>query len=264
MVWARLRQPLASGPGRPLCQGGPDPEAPRGRTGGIRRRRQLPAGHAAGAGDGPRGREEPLHPGRALPRLLAGNFTELESVLAEHLGLEASERRLVAVMREPCRPRLGIRARPARRGGHHHRRPHPGHARVETLERGGPRRQHGRARPDPGLLDVAWSKLAELLTTHIEAIGRGGRLVPLSASPASSRRGSTSLVSLDCTREELWPGAVARLRQHLRRDERPPDPEQIACPYPGMVAYGRDQAESSSAGPARSPTSAGGSRSRAW
>ena len=45
------------------------------------------------------------------PAYLAGNFTELESVLAEHLGLEASQRRLVAVMREPCRPRLGIRAR---------------------------------------------------------------------------------------------------------------------------------------------------------
>ena len=45
------------------------------------------------------------------PAYLAGNFTELESVLAEHLGLEASQRRLLAVMREPCRPRLGIRAR---------------------------------------------------------------------------------------------------------------------------------------------------------
>jgi hypothetical protein len=45
------------------------------------------------------------------PAYLESNFTELESVLAEHLGLEASERRLVAVLREPCRPRLGIRAR---------------------------------------------------------------------------------------------------------------------------------------------------------
>jgi hypothetical protein len=45
------------------------------------------------------------------PAYLASNFTELEGVLAEHLGLEASQRRLVAVMREPCRPRLGIRAR---------------------------------------------------------------------------------------------------------------------------------------------------------
>jgi TIR domain len=45
------------------------------------------------------------------PAYLAGSFTELESVLAEHLGLEQSQRRLVAVLREPCRPRLGIRAR---------------------------------------------------------------------------------------------------------------------------------------------------------
>jgi hypothetical protein len=45
------------------------------------------------------------------PRYLEGNFTQLESVLAEHLGLERSERRLLAIMREPTRPRLGMRAR---------------------------------------------------------------------------------------------------------------------------------------------------------
>lgn len=45
------------------------------------------------------------------PAYLDSNFTELENVLAEHLGLERSERRLLMVMREPCRPRLGIRAR---------------------------------------------------------------------------------------------------------------------------------------------------------
>ena len=45
------------------------------------------------------------------PAYLAGPFTELESVLAEHLGLEERQRRLVAVMREACRPRLGLRAR---------------------------------------------------------------------------------------------------------------------------------------------------------
>jgi hypothetical protein len=45
------------------------------------------------------------------PRYLASNFTELENVLAEHLGLERTERRLVAVMRELTRPRLSMRAR---------------------------------------------------------------------------------------------------------------------------------------------------------
>jgi hypothetical protein len=45
------------------------------------------------------------------PAYLDSNFTELESVLAEHLGVERSERRLLAVLREPCEPRLGMRAR---------------------------------------------------------------------------------------------------------------------------------------------------------
>jgi hypothetical protein len=45
------------------------------------------------------------------PAYIDGNFTDLESVLAEHLGLENSQRRLLAVMREYCKPRLGMRAR---------------------------------------------------------------------------------------------------------------------------------------------------------
>jgi hypothetical protein len=42
---------------------------------------------------------------------LTSNFTELENILAEHLGLEKTQRRLLAVMREDCAPRLGMRAR---------------------------------------------------------------------------------------------------------------------------------------------------------
>ncbi len=45
------------------------------------------------------------------PNYLTSNFTQLENVLAEHLGLEESQRRLLAIMREDCEPRLGIRAR---------------------------------------------------------------------------------------------------------------------------------------------------------
>jgi len=45
------------------------------------------------------------------PAYLTSNFTELENVLAEHLGLEQSQRRLLAVIYQPCNPRLGIRAR---------------------------------------------------------------------------------------------------------------------------------------------------------
>jgi hypothetical protein len=42
---------------------------------------------------------------------LQSDFATLENVLAEHLGLEKSRRKLLAVMREECTPRLSIRAR---------------------------------------------------------------------------------------------------------------------------------------------------------
>ena len=45
------------------------------------------------------------------PAYLESNFTELENVLAEHLGLEKSQRRLLAILRQPCTPRLGFKAR---------------------------------------------------------------------------------------------------------------------------------------------------------
>ena len=45
------------------------------------------------------------------PAYVGSNFTELENVLAEHLGLEKSQRRLMAVMRERCQVRLGLSAR---------------------------------------------------------------------------------------------------------------------------------------------------------
>jgi hypothetical protein len=45
------------------------------------------------------------------PRYLTSKFTELENILAEHLGLEKSQRRLLTILREDCTPRLGIRAR---------------------------------------------------------------------------------------------------------------------------------------------------------
>ena len=45
------------------------------------------------------------------PSYLASNFSDLESILAQHLGLEESQGRFIGLMRESCKPRLGIRAR---------------------------------------------------------------------------------------------------------------------------------------------------------
>jgi hypothetical protein len=44
------------------------------------------------------------------PAYLTSGFAELENVLAQHLGLEEGGRRLLAVLREDCRPRLSLRA----------------------------------------------------------------------------------------------------------------------------------------------------------
>jgi len=45
------------------------------------------------------------------PAYLQSNFTDVENILADHLGLENSQRRLLAITRESCKPRLGMRAR---------------------------------------------------------------------------------------------------------------------------------------------------------
>ena len=44
------------------------------------------------------------------PAYLESNFTDFENLVAQHLGLEQSERRLIGILREPCRPRLGVRS----------------------------------------------------------------------------------------------------------------------------------------------------------
>jgi TIR domain len=45
------------------------------------------------------------------PAYLESAFTQLETELAQHLGLETTQQRLLIVRREPCEPRLGLRAR---------------------------------------------------------------------------------------------------------------------------------------------------------
>jgi TIR domain/Caspase domain len=44
------------------------------------------------------------------PAYLTSNFADFENVIAQHLGLEQSQRRFLGLIREPCTPRLGIRA----------------------------------------------------------------------------------------------------------------------------------------------------------
>lgn len=43
------------------------------------------------------------------PAYLASNFTEIENIMAQHLGLEESQHRLLCVIRQPCAPKLRMR-----------------------------------------------------------------------------------------------------------------------------------------------------------
>ena len=44
------------------------------------------------------------------PAYFISNYTDLENVMAQHLGLEKSQHRLITLLREDCTPRLGMRS----------------------------------------------------------------------------------------------------------------------------------------------------------
>lgn len=46
------------------------------------------------------------------PGYLESGFSSLENIMAQHQGREDQQGRLVAVLREPCTPRLGLRISP--------------------------------------------------------------------------------------------------------------------------------------------------------
>jgi hypothetical protein len=44
------------------------------------------------------------------PNYLESNFSELENVMSQHIGLEMTQYRLISLIRQACTPRLGIRS----------------------------------------------------------------------------------------------------------------------------------------------------------
>jgi hypothetical protein len=116
----------------------------------------------------------------------------------------------------------------------------------------------------PAFLDDVWSELAELLTSHARVLGGQGRLVPLVREPCELPLRVEFLFSLDCTRQELWAGAVARLRQHLERAGSHRSRSASPAPTRGSSPTARPRPRSSSAARARSTTWPGGSPARAW
>ena len=118
----------------------------------------------------------------------------------------------------------------------------PGASRVDELERAVKGARVVLLVLTPAFLDDTWSELAELLASHARVMARDGRLVPLVLEPCELPLRLDFLVSIDWTRPGTRPAGVARLREQLGRPVSPPEPEQILCPYPGMVAFGEAEA----------------------
>jgi formylglycine-generating enzyme required for sulfatase activity len=82
--------------------------------------------------------------------------------------------------------------------------------------------------------------LAELLASHDSLRRDSDRLVPLLLKPVDLPLHLDFRVRLDCTDPARWPAEAARLRELLQRGA--PPPEELACPYPGLIAFGPEQA----------------------
>jgi energy-coupling factor transporter ATP-binding protein EcfA2 len=86
-----------------------------------------------------------------------------------------------------------------------------------------------------------WSAFAELLATHDTLRRNSGRLVPVLLEAYELPLHLDFRVRLDCTARSRWESEVARLRQLLKRG--PPAEERLHCPYPGLLAFGPEEAD---------------------
>ncbi|MBU2666265.1 SUMF1/EgtB/PvdO family nonheme iron enzyme [Actinoplanes bogorensis] len=80
-----------------------------------------------------------------------------------------------------------------------------------------------------------WATFGGTLAAHADVTGPG-RVVPLMLHPCELPLNISYRVLLDCTDPDRWGIEIERLRHLLNVPE--PPAERVACPYPGMVAFG--------------------------
>src|SRR5690349_12982729 len=85
-----------------------------------------------------------------------------------------------------------------------------------------------------------WSAFAELLATHDTLRRNAARLVPVLLEAYELPLHLDFRVRLDFTARSRWEAEAARLRQLLERG--PPPAERLPCPYPGLLAFGPEEA----------------------
>ena len=92
----------------------------------------------------------------------------------------------------------------------------------------------------PAYLADEWSVFGEQLASHAAVADGRNRLVPVLLEPCHLPLHVEFRVRLDYTDAARWDTQSARLRELLDRPE--PPPEELACPYPGMVPFDAGQA----------------------
>ena len=92
----------------------------------------------------------------------------------------------------------------------------------------------------PAYLADEWSVFGEQLASHAAVAEGRNRLVPVLLEPCHLPLHVEFRVRLDYTDAARWDAQSARLRELLDRPE--PPPEELACPYPGMVPFDAGQA----------------------
>ncbi|HEV7824594.1 MAG TPA: SUMF1/EgtB/PvdO family nonheme iron enzyme [Mycobacteriales bacterium] len=85
-----------------------------------------------------------------------------------------------------------------------------------------------------------WSAFAELLASHDSVRRNSDRLVPVLLEPYELPLHLDFRVRLDCTARARWEPEAARLRELLHQAA--PPAEQVPCPYPGLMAFGAEDA----------------------
>ena len=116
----------------------------------------------------------------------------------------------------------------------------PGSVLVQELERAVTTARLTVLVLSPAFGTSQWSAFAELLATHDSLVRDPSRLVPVLLEPYELPLRLDVRIRLDCTVPSRWEGEVARLRAVL--DRGPPPAERLPCPYPGLVAFGPQDA----------------------
>ncbi len=116
----------------------------------------------------------------------------------------------------------------------------PGAAVVQELERAVETARLTVLVLSPAFGMSQWSVFAELLASHDSLRRNSDRLVPVLLEPYELPLHLDFRVRLDCTVRSRWETETARLRELLQRGA--PPAERLPCPYPGLVAFGPEDA----------------------